>query len=147
MLVPRGETSEIETHRLDALTTTDLAEDGRHDIDVTGESLRHTPGRFERPLHDERNVRDLVVERDAVLSVSVLVPGLAVVGGHDDERVLIELPALQLVEEPAELVVHVGDLRVVELPELVPLCFCGRPTARPRPPRVLPYPGGRFSLR
>ena len=62
---------------------------------------------------EQRDVDLRVVEAAGVAEEVVLAEVLAVVGRDDDQRVLEHAPAVELVEEPAELLVEVGDAVVV----------------------------------
>ena len=53
--------------------------------------------------------------------LTVLAEHLPVIGGHDDQGVLVEVTVLEEAEDPPEVLVRVADLGVVEGIELPPI--------------------------
>ena len=64
-------------------------------------------------LDHQRDVELLVEERLAVTEQAVLPQKLTVVGGGDDERIVVQIESLEFIEEASDVMIHVEDLRVV----------------------------------
>ncbi len=94
----------------------EVREDRRREVErgrEAGPSCRPDAPGGRRPLHQQRHAQRLLVRR-RVQEVAVLAERLAVVAGHDDERLVPEPGAAQVVEEAAELPVEALDAAVVE---------------------------------
>src|SRR5207245_6287329 len=87
--------------------------------DVEQAGLGGLPARRDAgPPEQQRDAHDLFVQRLLMLPGAMLEELLAVVGGHEDERPAVEAPRAHVVEDAAQLVVHVPDLAVVERDEM-----------------------------
>ena len=93
----------------------------RHDIDRLGEAF-HFPaasgiGGGRRVAQDQRHLEGLV--GIALLAQQPMVAQhLAMVGGDDDQRVVVEAPFLQPGDQPADLVIDLPHHAAIGRPEL-----------------------------
>lgn len=92
-------------------------EHGRHDVDDAHRLRDRRAGRNAGAAHDPRDLQLLLVRAEAVPDEPVLAERLAVVGQHDDERVVGEAETIELGEEVRDLVVDLADRAVVGVDE------------------------------
>ena len=72
-----------------------------------------------RHVHDQRHLQHLGVDRVGVPQAALLAERVAVVGGEDDDALVVETARLQVVDEPAEAAVEAADARGVGRVEAV----------------------------
>jgi hypothetical protein len=90
------------------------AEHRRHDVNGADRAVvRPSRRQHAREPPDERHADGRVVDEDAVRLLAVLAEALAVVGGQDDQRVIEDAGRAEPVEEAADALVGLRDLRVV----------------------------------
>ena len=89
-------------------------ENRRHEIDELHDGLDPSSRALARRLlDDERDVDRVVVDEEPVLLLAVIAESFAVVRHENHGRLVVELMGLQIVQQPADDLVRVGDLAVV----------------------------------
>src|SRR6476660_6469891 len=68
-----------------------------------------------RQLDEQRHMDRGVIKENAVSQFPMLTQRLAVVGCYDDERIVVQPLAPQIIQELAYDIVHVGDCSVIRL--------------------------------
>ena len=66
--------------------------------------------RYAGAANDQRYAQDALVHEDSVIAFAVIAQRLSVVGGHDDDRSIEELPPLEGFQQTPDLRVGEGDL-------------------------------------
>jgi hypothetical protein len=102
---------------------------GRHHVDETHQPLRAARCHDTRPAEGQGDVEDAVVEALSVSDLAVLAELVAVVGGHDDDRVIRQAELGEALEQGTENAVRVLDLAQVHRAELQH-CSCAGDAAR-----------------
>ena len=138
---PAERVAGVERLGIDGRTACSPANDGsqRHAVDVARLSSPRGRGALprRRVRDDARDTRAgrrspgslissgtrsvLAIEEEAVLVLAVLAEALPVVGGHHHDRAVQEPAAVELVQQPPDELVRVGDLAVVRILRAVSL--------------------------
>src|SRR5437762_2957237 len=88
---------------------------GRHHVDELDRCADGAPrGNAPRIAQKEGNVNLRLEDLEAVDPVAVFAKALAVVGSGDDDGVVLETTPTQVVQDPANLGVGVGNFPLVE---------------------------------
>ena len=72
-------------------------------------------GRDARRADDQRHAQHALVDEDAVIALAVLAERLAVIAGDDDDRPIQQAPAVERLEQPADLRVGKRDFADVRI--------------------------------
>ena len=92
----------------------DEVENGRCQVDVLHRLGHATPSsKVPRQLDDERHQDRFVVQKDAVLLLTVISKPLTVIREQDDGRVIIHAMGSQRLQQPANDLIRVGDLPII----------------------------------
>ena len=90
--------------------------DRRQDVHLEDRHIHKSPPIDARHLDDERDLQSWVIEMTRIVLVAVLAPLAAVISDDDDERVILEIPLLQVFNHLPYLSVHSSDfLEIVEV--------------------------------
>ena len=106
-----------ESARSFGAATPEQVEHGREDVHQPHRRVRaRVPGTDPRPAHEEGDAQGRLVGEEAVQGLPVLAQALAVVGGHEEQRVVPQAESVERVVEPAHQLVGEGHLAVVGAP-------------------------------
>ena len=117
----------------------DCVGDRRHDVDRPGRRTSDPAALLVRKLDEQRHIGDVL--KVGIRQRSPLLPrpeADAVVGGHDDERAVVEAGPPESGDEPSEHAVGVAELEQVPLPVLVDRGLVAVPDLVGPPARRLP---------